>query len=597
MGKNRYRNQSKPGSTQRPSNNNNHNNNKSTTVDLTLKACKPQTKGAEHIIFSAAGGAGSNDAHQFTEKRLKLAEVIPQVYTKGGAVIAKALEDLKEPTFEDPANLPDDATDAQKKRREVYLDNLYKNEGYYLNNNQNLYYLLKTHCTDTFMGQLKTHDEFEDIQKEMNGVKLAQLMEKTYLSDGQKKGTKSKLQLAAKTEVALFRTVQGRDESNEHFVESLKARKDLAESFGKSMGRFEEKMREIVKEKANAANIQLDTTDDGERAKLNNFTTAAKKAVQEEYFVFVALELADRSRFHGMTKQMETNELTGEAKWPKTYADLIALLNEWEIVHPRKTPQQQQQQQQQGAVEDDKNDPSPNTKVEDSGKANVEGPSFMQLKANEEADAKSGVKTNRAGESACHMCGAEDHWKDQCPKNPKNQEGFGGMQQQEGGEGSDSDGELWIDEGVNFVQADEEENTQAENEDVVYFDSCTVKTTIARKHLTGITDDGQRCNMLCNAGTMTLTEKGFLGDLPSWARESGQGIANLISIPEVESFLKLHGGHLEYSSNGDWKLTLGGRTVVLPRAAHGSCKGMPYLPVEIAREISYLWRSQGRSSP
>ena len=102
---------------------------------------------------------------------------------------------------------------------------------------------------------------------------------------------------------------------------------------------------------------------------------------------------------------------------------------------------------------------------------------------------------------------------------------------------SDSDGEVWISTGVNFGQST---SASASEESKVYFDSCTAASTVSAAHLTNITETGHKLTVLCNAGRMTLTKKGFLGNLPAWGREESQGIANLISIPELEVFLKNH---------------------------------------------------------
>ena len=141
---------------------------------------------------------------------------------------------------------------------------------------------------------------------------------------------------------------------------------------------------------------------------------------------------------------------------------------------------------------------------------------------------------------------------------------------------------LWMPEGVNFGQTTEESDDAKAK---VYFDSCTAATTIEKRHLTDLHDSQNALNVLCNAGKMTMFQRGKLGDLPSWARQPGQGIANLISIPELETFLAENNGRLEYSSMGDWTLTVGGRSVVLPKEESGPCKGMPYLLIDDARQI------------
>ena len=52
---------------------------------------------------------------------------------------------------------------------------------------------------------------------------------------------------------------------------------------------------------------------------------------------------------------------------------------------------------------------------------------------------------------------------------------------------------------------------------------------------------------------MVLNKTGKLGDLSVWSRAKDQGIANLISLPALEIFLRKNknGGRLTYDSDGE----------------------------------------------
>jgi hypothetical protein len=308
----------------------------------------------------------------------------------------------------------------------------------------------------------------------------------------------------------------------------------------------------------------------------------ATEEVREEYLVYTALKLVDPSRYFGFHRELEKQELVGQAKWPKTQATLIAALDKWQKMHPRNNPTLQPSPQAGGQGHDKDEQAGGPPKVEGGGKGEASGPIFLQAGKGE-----NGVRTNSKGESACHICGAQDHWKDECPKNPKNQGGGGsgvqGMQQGTTSDGEDSDGDMWVSEGVNFGQRGKGHEGISGAKAKVYFDSCTVRTTIDEVHLDGVTVASQAFSVLCNAGTMTMTKCGKLGDLPSMARE--KGIANLISVPELESFFKEHGGELTYSSNSGWALTMNEKTIDVPTEPSGPCKGMPYLFIEDARKI------------
>lgn len=550
-------------------------------VDTTIKDCKPTTQGATDVIFSAIGpGTGGIDSFQFTEKIEKIAAQLPAMIKKGGATMANALENLTEPAFNDLPELPATATAMEVRKREMENERIWKDAAAYEENNHTVYYTLLNHCTKTFRGQIQKRSEFKAIRAAMNGVQLAQLIKKIYLSGGHEDEGVDELLSCAKAEVAMCSTIQRRDQSNADFVDSIGSRTEVIEAMGMKVGFFLEKVNKRVAVRMAEANIPDNTTDKDELKMISEMKVQEMAVVQEQYLVYLALQLIDMSRFHKMKQSMESDQLISVTKWPKTKAELIALLDQWEGMNPRPKRQQPQPQQPPATQTPGQGNGSAGTgvnndtsKVEDAEKDASEGPSFMQQQP--------GTRVNSKGEAACHTCGALDHWKDECPQN-KDKEGFGGMQQ--GGDtDSDSDGEVWISTGVNFGQT-----TNESEESRVYFDSCTAATTVNVAHLTGVTENGHKLTVLCNAGKMTLTKKGFLGNLPAWGREAEQGIANLISIPELEVFLRAFDGQLNYSSSGDWVLSVGGSTAVLPREERGSCKGMPYLSIKDARSIFTL---------
>lgn len=177
------------GSSQRNNSNNNKNNGNNDFqkkfVDHSLGACKPTTPGATDVIFSGAGpGNAGVDSFLFTDKLQTLARNVSSLFKYGGPTIAYALENLTEPTFDDLPDLGADATEKQKKKRELENEMIWKEENYYKVNNQALYYRILTHCTKVFQGQLEKRSEFKAIKDAMNGVLLAKLIQKVYLSDG-----------------------------------------------------------------------------------------------------------------------------------------------------------------------------------------------------------------------------------------------------------------------------------------------------------------------------------------------------------------------------------------------------------------------------
>ena len=142
-------------------------------VDESRKTCHPITKGAASVIFCSTGGEGHADIQIFVKGRKKIALAMTPEYPKGGAILAQALQNFKEPIFELPPELAATATEAEKKTRELENEFLWKQRNQYVQNNQSLFWRLLSHCTETLQGDIEKMDDFEAIKAEMNGVKLA----------------------------------------------------------------------------------------------------------------------------------------------------------------------------------------------------------------------------------------------------------------------------------------------------------------------------------------------------------------------------------------------------------------------------------------
>ncbi len=346
MGK-RNNNRSRNGSSQRNNSNNNNNRNNNYNfqqkfVDHSLSDCKPTTPGATDVIFSGTGpGNAGVDSFLFNERIQTLARNIPALYKYGGPTIANVLENLTEPTFDDLPDLGADATERQKKKRDMKNEMIWKEESYYKSNNQTLYYRLLTHCTKVFQGQLEKRSEFKAIKDAMNGVLLAKLIQRVYLSDGDEDEEEDELQGCAKGAVTLYSTPQRRDESNSDFVRSIAVWVEVIEAMGMQVGFFSKVLKNRLIKRMLEAKISIKTTDADEKKKMEEIKNQELEAIQEQHLVYVAFELLDKSRFAGLQKSMRAGKLTSVTKWPKTKAELIGLLDDWEILHPRDRKQQQ----------------------------------------------------------------------------------------------------------------------------------------------------------------------------------------------------------------------------------------------------------------
>ncbi len=203
-------------------------------------------------------------------------------------------------------------------------------------------------------------------------------------------------------------TYQCRNDSNSDYVKSIGSRAEVIKAMGMKVGYFHKIVKNRLVQRLVEAGISTKTTDEDEKKMIEEMRKQEMKmeAVQEQYLVYLAFQLLDKSRFGGMQKSMKSASLTSVTKWPKTNADLIGLLDVWELLNLRsqqQPPPQQQQpvQDKDGAnVDKDKDEASSNSKVEDAEKGGSEGPSFMQQKVGENANSNR-VRTNSQGESEC----------------------------------------------------------------------------------------------------------------------------------------------------------------------------------------------------
>ena len=73
---------------------------------------------------------------------------------------------------------------------------------------------------------------------------------------------------------------------------------------------------------------------------------------------------------------------------------------------------------------------------------------------------------------------------------------------------------------------------QAEDDDVVYLDSCTTSSTFVGEHnLTDVQDVKKGIAVQCNAGKVKTNRRGNFGSLKIWAMR--EGIANVLSLGEI----------------------------------------------------------------
>jgi len=93
------------------------------------------------------------------------------------------------------------------------------------------------------------------------------------------------------------------------------------------VGYFHKIVKNRLVQRLVEAGISTKTTDEDEKKMIEEMRKQEMESVQEQYLVYLAFQLLDKSRFGGMQKSMKSASLTSVTKWPKTKADLIGLLD------------------------------------------------------------------------------------------------------------------------------------------------------------------------------------------------------------------------------------------------------------------------------
>ena len=129
---------------------------------------------------------------------------------------------------------------------------------------------------------------------------------------------------------------------------------------------------------------------------LQTFNTASA-AVRESFMTCMMLSGANKDCYGSLKEKLENAQLLGQDYFPKTGDDLMGILN---ICKDEAKSSKYDKPSAPEQVAFTKN-----------------GEVFGQAKPEAApAAAVAGIKMNAAGKSACHECGAKDHWSYECPR-------------------------------------------------------------------------------------------------------------------------------------------------------------------------------------
>jgi hypothetical protein len=436
---------------------------------------------------------------------------------------------------------------------------------------------LKGQCSPSTWGKIQSEAGFDAIDAAKNAIELKRRIKGVCCGFERHK---QPVYALAQAIVLLATTFQEANESLDTYFRNFKARWDMLEQFGGSLGYqpglIEDRAREIAAADGGRVNI------------LDDDREAATEQINEEMKASLMLVLANRGRFETLRDDLANKYVLGDDKYPTSVDGLMGVLRNY------KPPK--------GATA---------RPPRDARAAGSEGLQFVQKDEEEKTDegaimaqekkvlAQDKKKYNSKGESHCYGCGAGDHWADDCPEKEKR----GGLFLQTDGamisqfrDGNDA-----------MVK------TGGLRPSYLYLDTCTTNDQMVNPcYLTGVHTAEIPLRLHTNAGTSISKQQGYLGSQKFWLDR--MGIANVISLKSLEEKYRVTydskssgGSFVVHTANGpvEFKrcpvtsfpyidlddVSQGDKGAMLVQTVRGNYEGFTKREVQKAREMRTL---QGR---
>jgi Reverse transcriptase (RNA-dependent DNA polymerase)/Zinc knuckle len=456
--------------------------------------------------------AQSHQTDQFIKTTRMISLYVGRTMKYGGDVKV-AVENIKMPAIEMPADPAANASKGAVRLWEKELDEYAKRMSYLRENLKSVYAIVYGQCTDIVRQKIEALAEFENKAMACDGLWLLQAIKSiTYNFES----LKSPFQSLHESQRRLMNCTQGKHVTTQMYLEQFKNIVDVLTSPGGEIG-----LSKLAR-KAVADEYDYD---------INNMSGVEKAIVEKEtlerYLAMSFILGADKLRYGRLIENLENDYLQGTDKFPETVTDAYNLLTNWKQ--------------------------DPRNMMRNIGTMN-DGVSFANVDTNDEggvALANAGGKRRNGppdvANITCFNCGKKGHYSSNCPdgneKDKDHQEGATMLMAAiESGE-FDKDVEHFQFHQHDFaLQLDTAAHVPKTW--ILLDNQSTVDVFHNPALLRNIRQSDTYMDIHCNAG---VTSTNLIGDLPGYGTVwyHPQGIANILSLARV----KEHGNQVTYDSN------------------------------------------------
>lgn len=469
-------------------------------------------------------GAGNIEDAANLQRGLEIMAVAVGTSGEDGAAMgASAIRSCLAPLLAEPAELPNDASVAQKKRNDNDWETYFENTKHWGKINMYIYNYMLSICDPRMKERLQGQDDFADITAQQDGIRLLTLIRSIC---HRKEGGSMSVAARVEFDVQVHTACQKEKETLQTYAQRFIQMMEVSDSNGAKIGSHQTAMiYEYLKEYAEKNGVDITSGIEEAVKDKTVFTDTvveeATKKAREAYRAALLLVLADRRRFSGLKDDLRKKYLLGEDKYPRSIAEAVRLLDQYEKNVSTKSKQPGEADESlaffQGHEEE---------KKEDDG-AHIEAPTdpaklaaFIVPLRKGTAKAEAGWKIFKTFDKAKKSSFWAAHNKLQAART----KGEAHVNMKEGEDVTSLDG-------VGFAEVAGEGHNASDGRALV--DSCASHHSAhSDSHLTNVREAKTPLRSQCNAGTTTATQQGDMGPITFFL--GSDGIATLLSEPQLE---------------------------------------------------------------
>ena len=230
---------------------------------------------------------------------------------KNGADLEMCLEAEELILPEEPI-LPENPTPHQRKLWDLRATAMIKKKDTLKQNMRSMYVVLMSLCDANMKDKVKAHDNYAEIKRTRDTLKLLQVIKQYMYSNGSEDIHTIHNQVMST--INLFWMRQEKGQPLQSFRDQFAAMCQVCEQLGLNIGQSEQGARAVLKK----VGVTDPTTEQLEQAK--------EKTV-EEFFSILFMYMVDRQKYGRVVEDLENDVLKKKDAFPKNMSDTCKLLN------------------------------------------------------------------------------------------------------------------------------------------------------------------------------------------------------------------------------------------------------------------------------